>query len=321
MSHFGASFGTLVRAKRGELGMTQQALAVAAFGDGARMSRISELETGKVSRPHQRTIALISRALSLTGSEVSACRATQQEPVDPPMPANDDASAILHRIAALFAVENPDRDASDLYEFLSERAEALRTLQTPAPVQSAPETQAEFAFAFRSEARPDEPELDFNATIGAPAAEIAPAEPESLAAVLESLTAISPPSGDSETAEAIGSDDLGEIPDSPPTEAAALSTALFPDQDFLPATASPDGLEAARALADQREARAISALSAGDVPAAMDHYAQAAAYLSKLAPDEARARHLAGWETVLEKLNGKPRNAGDPKHLQAGAFE
>ncbi|GAK34627.1 hypothetical protein JCM17846_28720 [Iodidimonas nitroreducens] len=69
---FGQAFGQLIRSKRGIEGMTQQALAVAAFGDEGGKTRISELENGKVSKPQTKTIDALVVALNISDDELNA---------------------------------------------------------------------------------------------------------------------------------------------------------------------------------------------------------------------------------------------------------
>lgn len=67
---FGAAFGKLIKHKRGIEGLTQQSLAVLAFGDEGRKSRISELENGKIPRPHPKTVDAIAVALNISDIEL-----------------------------------------------------------------------------------------------------------------------------------------------------------------------------------------------------------------------------------------------------------
>lgn len=67
---FGAAFGKLVKRRRGVEGLTQQALAVAAFGDESYKTRISELENGKVSKPQTKTIDALILALNISDDEL-----------------------------------------------------------------------------------------------------------------------------------------------------------------------------------------------------------------------------------------------------------
>lgn len=260
MSDFGACFGALTRAKRGEQGLTQQALATAAFGDAARMSRISELETGKVRRPHQRTVAAIARALSLTAEDVAACRthtskAVQPAPATPHNdPAPNDAGDMLERVAALFATQTPAQDASTLYDFLRRRADEYRSMKAAAHHDADAEPELPFQFPPNDTEDDDEPEFDFDRQLEPPIIDMdRPAAPH----------------------------------------------------------ASADLLPAARAIAAIREARAVTALAAGDAPTAMIHYEKAASYLAPFAPAEAQSRHLAGLDLVRETLNARAVDGAD----------
>ncbi|MCG8604015.1 helix-turn-helix domain-containing protein [bacterium] len=68
---FGKAFGELIKRKRAAEGFTQQALAVAAFGDESYKTRISELENGKVSRPQAKTIDALIVALNISDQEMN----------------------------------------------------------------------------------------------------------------------------------------------------------------------------------------------------------------------------------------------------------
>lgn len=68
---FGQAFGQLIRSKRGIEGLTQQALAVAAFGDERFKTRISELENGKVGKPQTKTIDALVVALNISDDELN----------------------------------------------------------------------------------------------------------------------------------------------------------------------------------------------------------------------------------------------------------
>ena len=273
MSHFGARFGALTRVKRGEQGLTQQALAAAAFGDAARMSRISELETGRVRRPHQKTVAAIARALSLADEDLAACRAPVAAALAPPPaitgPLTDDAAPdnnndMLERVAGLFAVENPDQDASALYDFLKRRADEYRSMKAAERHGAdARDAEPEFPFQYPPNAAESEPEFDF-----------------------DRLPGFSKP----RTAAAERNDAPAPEPEPKPE----------PEIDLLPA---------ARAVAAVREARAAIALASGDAPAAMIHFEQAAAYLAPFAPEEAQSRHLAGLDLIRERLNAQAANS------------
>ncbi|MEM7295318.1 MAG: tetratricopeptide repeat protein [Pseudomonadota bacterium] len=74
MSTFGELFGQLVRNKRGIEGLSQEALAAKAFGDSAKKTRVSELESGKIPNPRAVTIDAYKVALDITEEEVAGLR-------------------------------------------------------------------------------------------------------------------------------------------------------------------------------------------------------------------------------------------------------
>ena len=74
VTSFGVCFGRLVKHKRGVEGLTQQQLAVRAFGKESQKNRISELERGDVDNPHQKTVDLLVIAQRISDDELAACR-------------------------------------------------------------------------------------------------------------------------------------------------------------------------------------------------------------------------------------------------------
>jgi len=68
---FGKAFGELVKRRRGIEGMTQQALALIAFGDERYKTRISELENGKTAKPQAKTIDALVVALKIPDEELT----------------------------------------------------------------------------------------------------------------------------------------------------------------------------------------------------------------------------------------------------------
>ena len=78
---FGEIFGNLVKTRRGIEGMTQQALAVAAFGDESYKTRISELENGKVAKPHPKTVDAIAVALGISDETINGLLNQQAHPL------------------------------------------------------------------------------------------------------------------------------------------------------------------------------------------------------------------------------------------------
>lgn len=77
---FGDKFGQLVRRKRGIEGLTQQSVAVRAFGDERYKSRISELENGKIAKPWPRTIDALVVALNIHDDELTELLRTEPHP-------------------------------------------------------------------------------------------------------------------------------------------------------------------------------------------------------------------------------------------------
>lgn len=78
---FGEIFGNLVKTRRGIEGMTQQALAVAAFGDESFKTRISELENGKVAKPQPKTVDAIAVALGIDDETINGLLNQQAHPL------------------------------------------------------------------------------------------------------------------------------------------------------------------------------------------------------------------------------------------------
>ncbi|MGB0853732.1 MAG: helix-turn-helix domain-containing protein [Pikeienuella sp.] len=118
MSSFGIRFGALVRERRGVEGMTQQALAIAAFGDPMRKSRISDLEKGKIANPQQGTVDALAVALNLTADDIAACRDAGAG-MDP---------RLLEILSLQFGHDNPGASAEEHEAFLREKAKDYRAL-------------------------------------------------------------------------------------------------------------------------------------------------------------------------------------------------
>ena len=70
----GMRLGLLVKRRRNALRLTQEQLAVEAFGDESKKTRISEIENGKVNNPHPRTIDPVMAVLGIEEEEVESCR-------------------------------------------------------------------------------------------------------------------------------------------------------------------------------------------------------------------------------------------------------
>lgn len=63
-----------MRKHRTAQGLSLAETAALAYGDEAKASRISELENGRVNRPHAKTVSALSRALKIPEDEVSTCQ-------------------------------------------------------------------------------------------------------------------------------------------------------------------------------------------------------------------------------------------------------
>lgn len=115
MENFGARFGALIRKYREAQGLSAGELAETALGDSAKRSRISEIENGKVKRPHARTIDALVGYLVIPQAEVDACR----------KPIVDDYGLpreMLENIATRFGAENPDAPEAELVAYLKQTA-------------------------------------------------------------------------------------------------------------------------------------------------------------------------------------------------------
>lgn len=131
MITFGARFGALIKQRRGVEGLTQEALAVRAFGDEASKSRISELENGRVANPHQRNVDALVVALGLTESDVASCH----RPRVPLLPSRFAESIgltqeLVDALSWSFGFAKPKATSHEYQEFLKYKAQELRSLQS-----------------------------------------------------------------------------------------------------------------------------------------------------------------------------------------------
>lgn len=124
----------LVRRRRGIEGLTQQQLAVMAFGAETSKARISELENGHVAGPQQRIIDAITVALNLSPNDLDAC----YSPAVPPL--TEDfvgelglAADLVTALSWGFAATNPQATASQFQAYLRQKASELGALQRRSP--------------------------------------------------------------------------------------------------------------------------------------------------------------------------------------------
>lgn len=133
MSHaenFGSRFGRLVRERRGIEGMSLEELAYQAFGENGRKGGLSDLENGKVSNPHQRTVDRLIVALNLSPEDVARCHS----PPVPSLPAGflDEIGLPLDVERALawqYAVRDTSEDLARYQAYLRSKAEEVRLIQ------------------------------------------------------------------------------------------------------------------------------------------------------------------------------------------------
>jgi len=117
LERFGVPFGRLVRDKRGIEGLSQDALAART---GLTKARISDLENGKVRRPHASTVDALCVALNISPQERHACHAVRGAGLPP---------LLLENLALRFGHANPNGLEEELAAFLAEKAVEFRQLQ------------------------------------------------------------------------------------------------------------------------------------------------------------------------------------------------
>lgn len=125
---FGQAFGALVRAKRGQEGLTQRELAARAFDDESKVRRIIDLEKGAVRRPHVKTLDPLVVYFGITKDELAECERqgtfTQDESVSLGVP-----RLLLESLAARFDNENPEASDQELLQFIQGKAIELREIR------------------------------------------------------------------------------------------------------------------------------------------------------------------------------------------------
>jgi tetratricopeptide (TPR) repeat protein len=124
MNSFGHRFGRLVKNKRGIEGLSQQALAALAFDDESRKTRISELENGKISNPHQKTVDALVIALEISKEELDACHLQAGAAAELGL-----RRELLESLVLRFEHDNPDAPDQELSRFLKNKAAELKELK------------------------------------------------------------------------------------------------------------------------------------------------------------------------------------------------
>jgi len=131
---FGERFGHLVRRYREAQGLSSGELAIEAFNDEARRSRISELENGKVSRPQARTIDALRIALAIPQEEIDALHkpSLSDRILIAEIRAEMDLATdgLLEGLALRFGIDNPDAPRAELGKFLKEKAREWKNFKT-----------------------------------------------------------------------------------------------------------------------------------------------------------------------------------------------
>ncbi|PHQ69841.1 MAG: hypothetical protein COB93_06980 [Sneathiella sp.] len=130
MNSFGSRFGALIKQRRGFEDLTQQALAVLAFGEEGNKARISEMENGRISNPHQRLVDALSVALKLTEADIASC----QKPRVPELPKNFPTkigltTELVEALSWGFGFAEPKASTAEYQQFLREKAGELAQLQ------------------------------------------------------------------------------------------------------------------------------------------------------------------------------------------------
>lgn len=130
MDSFGARFGALVKVRRGVEGLTQQQLAVNAFGEEGHKSRISELENGRTENPHQRTVDALVIALALSANDVAACRKPRVPEVDQNQLKQVGLTHdLIDALSWRFGFSNPKSSPQEYLKFLRQKSHELAELQ------------------------------------------------------------------------------------------------------------------------------------------------------------------------------------------------
>lgn len=121
--NFGVRFGQLVKRYREAQGLLAAELADLALGDKTKNTRLSELENGKVAKPHATTIDKLVLYLAIPADEVEACRH------DPPDVEQDKQPLILENLALRFGIENPDASTDEKAAYLRDKARDYQAMQ------------------------------------------------------------------------------------------------------------------------------------------------------------------------------------------------
>ncbi|MEL6645799.1 MAG: hypothetical protein AAFQ79_17845 [Pseudomonadota bacterium] len=122
------AFGALIRRKRGEMGLTQPALAKRVFGKAERKADISRFEAGK-KKPQEDTVQKLCLHLDISDAEI--------EPIRKARPLSETLGEIptlsreeLQNLASRFGIEDPfDAPDGELRRQLTLKADEYRDLK------------------------------------------------------------------------------------------------------------------------------------------------------------------------------------------------
>jgi len=121
---FGFQFGLLVKSRRGQEGLTQQQLAVQAFGDERYKARISDLEKGKIDNPQQKTIDLLKVALNISDELISGIYQEVREEQQRKLP-----SELREAIVEAFEIEEKNASQADLEKLIRYASKQYRKVK------------------------------------------------------------------------------------------------------------------------------------------------------------------------------------------------
>lgn len=121
---FGFQFGLLVKSRRGQEGLTQQQLAVQAFGDERYKARISDLEKGKIDNPQQKTIDLLKVALSISDELISGIHQEIREEQQRKLP-----NELRKAIVEAFEIEEKNASQADLAKLIRYASKQYRKVK------------------------------------------------------------------------------------------------------------------------------------------------------------------------------------------------
>lgn len=166
LSSFGEEYGQLIARRRESFGESQMETALAAFGDGSKKSRISELENGKVKRPQASTLAALNAHFDITEDELAACRRRGANTAETKRKAKE-LKAYVAQLESRLATQRAELEtahAEDAAILRAQIAELENRLRDPhAALQQAEATIAELRRTLEREENQLDPALEAEA--------------------------------------------------------------------------------------------------------------------------------------------------------------